>query len=299
MSEAANMRIPRYWAKGEFQVADARGNPDVFDGWGWSFRSVDEARANGREQAKRIAEALAFGRDDLERHGYSGYGDRPIREEIKETLVHGGQEIGLITRNAYGALVLNSPRVLFADLDFPTVVEPPPGFVNRLKFAFSPRFRRSCRRTDEEAVWNRVRRWAEAHPERAFRLYRTPSGMRLLMTDRQYEPTAAETIALLETLGSDPLYVRLTKNQECFRARLTPKPYRCGLRPPERHFPFNTPEVEARFRKWEADYDARSRSHRACELVGEFGPAATDPAIAETIRIHDARACQPADAPLA
>lgn len=292
------MRIPRYWAKGEFQVPDARGNPEVFDGWGWSFHSVDEARANGREQAKRIAEFVASGRDPG-RFGYSGYGDRPIREEIKETLVHAGEEIGLITRNAYGSLVLNSPCVLFADLDFPTIVEQPRGLLDRLKFAFSPRFRRACRRMDEQAVWNHVRAWAEANPDRAFRLYRTPSGMRLLMTDRLYEPTAAETIALLETLGSDPLYVRLTKNQECFRARLTPKPYRCGLRPPERHFPFHAPEVEARFRNWEADYDARSRSHRACELVGEFGTASSDEIIVQTVRIHDDRACKPAGAPLA
>jgi hypothetical protein len=295
------MRIPPFWAKGEVEVAQPRAVPCVFSGWGWSFRSEEEARANGLAQAKRIADwFMSDDKDaDLERHGYSGYGVPPIREEIKETLEHGGQEIGLITRNAYGALVLNSPSVLFADLDFPTSIEKPPGLLNWFKFAFSPSFRRSCQRTDEQAVWRRVQAWAEANPTRGFRLYRTPGGMRLLMTDRQYEPTAADTVALLETLGSDPLYVRLTKNQECFRARLTPKPFRCGIRPPERHFPFYSPEIETRFRRWEADYDVRSRVYRACELVGEFGSPASDEIIQQTIRLHDQRSCLPDGAPLA
>jgi hypothetical protein len=293
------MRIPRFWARGEVEIARPRGEPHVFFGWGWSFRSPEEAKANGQVQAKRIADWFTSEDGDFERTGYSGYGTPPIREEIKQTLSHGGQEIGLITRNAYGALVLNSPCVLFADLDFPTFAEKPPGLLNWFKFVFSPSFRRSCQRTDEQAVWQRVQAWAEANPTRGFRLYRTPGGMRLLMTDRQYEPTAPETIALLETLGSDPLYVRLTKNQECFRARLTPKPFRCGIRAPERHFPFHTPEVETRFRQWEADYDARSRAYRACELVGEFGAPASDEIIQQTIWMHDERSCLPDGAPLA
>ncbi|MEX2188200.1 MAG: hypothetical protein WD875_15445, partial [Pirellulales bacterium] len=136
------------------------------------------------------------------------------------------------------------------------------------------------------------------HPPQ-IRVRRLPHPTTLLMTDRQYAPTAPDTKALLETLGSDPLYVRLTKDQECFRARLTPKPFRCGIRPPERHFPFNSPEVESRFRKWEAEYDVRSRSYRACEFVGDFGTAAGDAIVERTVRVHDERACLPEGAPLA
>ena len=57
-------------------------------------------------------------------------------------------------------------------------------------------------------------------PGFGFRIYRTRAGFRLLVTSGTFDPSAAETLALLKEFGSDPLYIRLCKAQECFRARL-------------------------------------------------------------------------------
>lgn len=287
------MRIPRYWARDEIEAAGRDGQPTTFDAWGWSCESAGAAKAKARERARRLAELVTSGREP----GPYGYFDRPIREEIKETLACRGEEHGLITRNGYGSLVLNSSRVMFVDVDFPTVK--PRGLIETLRFAFSASYREARQRAAEQPAWDRIRRWAEANPQRGFRLYRTRRGMRLLMTDRLYEPAASETTVLLETLGADPLYVKLTQAQECFRARLTPKPYRCGLPSPRPRFPFYSAEAESKFRQWEAEYAQRAKGFRACELVGEFGVRSNDEIVEQTQRMHDEQACLPEGAPLA
>jgi hypothetical protein len=288
------MRIPRFWApgrcKGRFPDAN---EPTTFFAWGWSFDSLSGAEDDALARARRIAERIGLGE---ERATY-GYFDRPIREEIKESLVCNGEEHGLITRNQYGALVLNSSRVLFADVDFPAVI--PRGFWDALRIQFSRTYRQSRQQALEQAVWNRVRRWTEANAGRGFRLYRTARGMRLLMTDRRYDPAGREATLLLEELGSDPLYRKLTEVQQCFRARLTAKPWRCGWRNPPHRFPFADTEVERRFRQWEREYTGIAERYRACELIGEQASGAADEVIEQTVRVHDERACLPEGAPLA
>jgi hypothetical protein len=288
------MRIPRFWAIGQSQgKLPERGEPATFTALGWSFESLSGAEEDARRRAARVAAQVGLG----ERRATYGYFDRPIREEIKATLAHEGDEHGVITRNQYGALVLNSSRVLFADVDFPAVV--PRGFWDALRMSFSRKARHSRQRELEQGVWNRVRSWAEANARRSFRLYRTSRGMRLLMTDRLYEPKSPDAASLLAELGSDPLYCKLTQAQECFRARLTPKPWRIGYANPPNRFPFADADAEQRHRRWEEEYERQSNSHRACELVGEFGSAASDAIIDQTIRVHDERACLPEGAPLA
>jgi hypothetical protein len=288
------MRIPRFWAIGHSQGKLPESNePATFTAVGWSFDSLSGAEENARQRAIRIAEQVGLG----QRRATYGYFDRPIREEIQETITCNDHEHGVITRNQYGALVLNSARVLFADVDFPAVI--PRGFFDAIRLSFSRNARTARARELEQGVWNRVRSWAENNPHRSFRLYRTAAGMRLLMTDRVYEPAAADTTQLLEELGSDPLYHKLTQVQECFRARLTPKPWRCGIANPPCRFPFADHQTEVKFRRWEAEYSEKSKRHRACELVGTFGVAPRNDIIEQTIRIHDERACEPNGAPLA
>jgi hypothetical protein len=288
------MRIPRFWAisqaQGKLPESDEIG---TFTAVGWSFESLSGAEESARQRAIRIAERAGLG----ERRATYGYFDRPIREEIEETIAHDGDEHGVITRNQYGALVLNSSRVMFADVDFPAVI--PRGFFDAMRLSFSRNARAARSREVEQATWNRVRAWAEANSHRSFRLYRTAAGMRLLLTDRVYEPAAADTTKLLEELGSDPLYRKLTQVQECFRARLTPKPWRCGVAHPPCRFPFIDREAEGKYRRWQSEYEKKSTPYRACELVGTFGTPAQDAIIEQTIRIHDDRACQPNGAPLA
>ena len=52
------------------------------------------------------------------RGGY--YPNRPFREQIiRELKDAAGQTSAVITRNAYGCLVLNTARMMFVDIDLP------------------------------------------------------------------------------------------------------------------------------------------------------------------------------------
>ena len=133
---------------------------------------------------------------------------------------------------------------------------------------------------------------------RNYRLYRTLAGLRLVLTDRSYDPCAAETVQLLEELQSDPLYVRLTQNQECFRARLTPKPWRCRCAKPPATYPWTSVEKEQAQRAWEQTYAECARGYATCELLHQAGRPGEE-TIARVLKVHDHHACGAAGLPLA
>lgn len=57
-------------------------------------------------------------------------------------------------------------------------------------------------------------------------VYRTSAGFRLIVQGKGFTPGSPETRKLMRRFGADYLYATLCDAQKCFRARLTPKPYR-------------------------------------------------------------------------
>lgn len=240
------MHFPKFWAMGRSGGAVC---------WRWSDASQAEAQQQADQRAVELAALLASG-ERLDRYSY---GDRPMREEILE------QQPGIaITRNVYGAVVLNAARAMFVDIDFEG----------------DPR--------REAPALDRLRRWAGQHGL-GVRAYRTAAGLRGLVTSGAFDPKTSG--ALLREVGADPLYVKLCEVQQSFRARLTPKPWRVELRPPPVRWPFEDAGVERRFRDWVARYDAASAGHVACRLVEAIGPGAVAAEVAPVLALHDARAC--------
>ncbi len=90
-----------------------------------------------------------------------------------------------------------------------------------------------------------------------------------------------------EVFEADPLYRKLCATQKCFRARLTPKPWRCDLDKPRGRWPWGDAKTEARFRKWETEYAKVAVRYATCKLVGQFGNPQFDPALRELIEQHD------------
>jgi quercetin 2,3-dioxygenase len=123
--------------------------------------------------------------------------------------------------------------------------------------------------------------------ELSLRVYRTFAGMRCLVTNQVFEPGRPDAAAILQALGSDPLYVRLCQAQECFRARLTPKPWRCGVAQPPSRFPFDNLSVELRYRHWELQYGAVCASYAACRFVKQFGRDEVHPDVGPVLTLHD------------
>ena len=287
------MKIPRYWAKERYEGKDRQGRRQVFVAGGWSFSSLQEAKDAARARAIRVCDLFARG---LKPDTYE-YHDRPIREEIVEEVNDGDTQIAMMTRNRYGALVLNTSNVLFVDVDFPKTGRG--GFIESILLAFS--------RKKKEAKWQaaiqetmlEVQHWSERNLSRSFRQYRTREGLRLLFTDRLYDPTSAETASLLRGLKADPLYVMLTEKQECFRARLTSKPWRCGFSRPPKGFPWADTKAERAYRRWETEYTKKDSNYRVCELIRVFGDTADDAALRIVVALHDRMSRIESNAPLA
>ena len=83
--------------------------------------------------------------------------------------------------------------------------------------------------TQDSAI-AKVENWTRNNPDWGWRIYRTRAGLRLLATHALFDPEAAASDGVFDALGADPLYRQLCKTQKCYRARLTPKPWRCGIR---------------------------------------------------------------------
>ncbi len=124
-------------------------------------------------------------------------------------------------------------------------------------------------------------------PEFGFRVYRTCAGMRLLATHDLFDPADAATMPLLESLGADPLYVKLCHAQQSFRARLTPKPYRCGSEVNRIRFPREDPQENEAFEKWKAGYEQSSQRYATCRYQGAMGNEILHPEAENIIALHD------------
>lgn len=275
------MKVYRYWAPAEAPVdgPDGRWHIRCYAG---SNTSLDAARARAAEIARDAGRTLP----DRDKRPYL-YADRPIREEVVETFGDDDQRWAAITRNRYGAFVLNTASTLFADVDYPA--EP-----------IATRIGRTVKRwigkpgpSQDDAILERVAEVADADPHLTIRLYRTHGGFRCLVTSRAFDPTADGAERLLVALGSDPLYVKLCHAQRCFRARLTPKPWRIGLPLPPVRFPWRDERAETAQRTWERSYDDAIRDHTACAFVASFGDAPSDPIAARVTELHDRIACRP------
>lgn len=266
------MNFPRFWARG------ASGD---FLAWRWSFQSLAEAQALANDAARQLAERFRSGARPDRHGGY--YPNRPFREQVLREIPNGsGGLAAVITRNSYGCLVLNTAQAMFVDIDLPPAEKSAgSGFMKRL-FGGKP-----AESSPQDEALARVERWTRDHPQWGWRAYRTHSGLRLLATQGPVPADSPATAQTFEALGADPLYRRLCQTQNCFRARLTPKPWRCGFhRKPER-WPFLEPGQEARFAQWESDYLGRASNFATCDFLRQIGNAALHPDLQAIVELHD------------
>lgn len=326
------MIVPDHWAEARRQHREA-GRQLTVRRFGWSTTSADDAQAMADRRAEEALGRLLAGEKLLRREPkvpYNGAEGVPIREEV---LARHGDEV--VTRNAYGARCLNTPAVLFADVDLDAAAGMRPvlgtfavlavlalaagmlwggwrvavgGLVAALLLA-APLAKALARATvslqggAEARARRRLVAFVEAHAGWNVRLYRTPSGLRLLATHRPFAPDEAEVAAFFAAVAADPVYVRMCRNQHCFRARLTAKPWRIGvaahLRPRPDVWPVS-PEGLAVRASWVAGYEAKAAGYAACRYVESIGSGAVHERVRAVVDLHDreSRALD-ANAPLA
>jgi len=275
------MNFPKFWALGK---------SGDFLAWRWSDTSLEDAAASARQAATRVEAAFkASAGRRLERYLY---GDRPLREPVLNSIVDdSGAMIAAITRNSYGCDVLNAARAMFVDVDLP---EPRGGGL--LGSLFGKKKPDSDPTLD--VALGKADTWAQSHDGWNWRIYRTKGGLRLLATHALFDPTEAACGAAFDALGADPLYRKLCENQQSFRARLSPKPWRCGVPTPPARWPFQDARAEQAFEKWNGRYATASATRATCKLLSA-GSGPVHASVQPIIDLHDKLTRASSDLPLA
>lgn len=315
------MIVPLYWSEARLHQprTKARGQVTVRR-FGWSDISQADADQRAQARAREAFEHVLAGKPlprSEPKVAYNGAEGVPIREEV---LARHGDTV--ITRNLYGAQCLNTPDVLFADIDFETPLSAKAvlghaallaaaaaafayhleswgiffgvGFLALvLGYPFAESTRRLLTRLNggaEARGKRRITAYVQAHPDWHLRLYRTPAGFRVLALHAVFAPTAPEVSAFFDALGVDPVYARMCRNQQCFRARLTPKPWRIGLtqhlKPRPGVWPVKPEHLEGR-RHWVRSYEQASATWASCRFVEALGSQTRHPRAAAVADLHD------------
>jgi hypothetical protein len=266
--------IPRHWIRAGRRVTGTDGRELELTAWGWSATDPQEAQRKAEDRLATLVTRAEAGDAFPERYPY---GARPLREEIVGEVRAGKEIAGIVTRNGYGALVLNARQALFIDVDRP---EPPsPGLLGRL-------FGKPVSAGDDGAL-TRIRAALRAASSGSFRIYATAGGYRVLATDPVFEPGQPPSEDLMAATGADPMFIRLCRAQRSFRARLTPKPWRCGARVPPGQHPREDGDEQAEFARWLDTYERACAGKAVCRLVDEVGWGRVHSEIRPILERHD------------
>lgn len=329
------MIVPEFWAEARISEQFGRDHASgrrslTVRRFGWSNDNLADAQAMAdartREAFDRILAGAGLPKRDP-RVPYDAEG-LPIREQIVE---RDGDIV--ITRNSYGARCLNSPEVLFADVDFDEPVSAWNKyyflsslaaaviagalarhlgvfllswiFATGIAIALAQARGRALHRANggpEGRARKRIDAFIAAHPHWHLRLYRTPNGFRLLAMHQVFDPNDPAVIGFFEAIGADAYYALLCRRQHCFRARVSPKPWRIGerARSTRAGVPSNNPasmpkagvwpiaaERMHERERWVEQYERKSLGYASCRFVEALGSRDYVMATQAVQRLHD------------
>lgn len=323
------MFIPRYWSEASHRERFAGRRQATLRRFGWSSTSQEEADAHARRRVEEAVAALRAGGpealDEVTRRertvAYAGEDGLPIREEVLAE--HPTLDV-VVTRNAYGAACLNTTRAMFVDVDAkPSQVALAgcvgllAGFVVGLLAgpilfgwsvwagggaglaaagALTALARASAERRDlhvrDPLAWAlaRTRAWCETHPAWRVAVYATPAGARLLPLHATFDAADDASFEFMRFVEADARYERMCRLQRCFRARVSPKPWRAGV---TEHFraggtwPVRDPARLAARAAWVRRYEAAAKGFASCRYVETIGAGRSDARVEAVRRLHD------------
>lgn len=281
------MLIPRYWKKLEETTTGPGGKAYLMSVWGCSAESREDAAVDAHRRLEAWSRRIREG--GMGDDGY-GYRRSHVREPIVEEITDDdGSTIAFVSRNHYGCLVLNTAGALFIDVDVP-----PDTLLRRVWSIL-----RGSSDSPDFKVLSEIRTALAAYPLEGFRIYRTAAGYRVLGVSRTYEPSAEATREMMRAVGADRAFIALCRAQKCFRARLTPKPWRIGVERPNFTYPSEDPADAAAVEKWLATYDPASAAWATCRFVEQVGTRPVHADIRRILEVHDAATGETSDRTLA
>lgn len=315
---SSRMIVPAFWAEARLHQRIGRKQLTVRR-WGWSDTSQNEAQHHADTRAEEALQRLLSG-EKLQRRepkvAYNGAHGVPIREEVISR-----QGDAVVTRNAYGARCLNTPNVVFADIDFA-----PEGYFSGKNFFIAcamiiasavtmgmllhsvrvvviimlagmlfsihlalwlSRVMLKAKGGAHAAARKKIEEFLKQHPQWGMRLYQTPAGMRILVTHSTFDPEDTAVLKFFKAIGTDKIYQRMCMNQQCFRARVSAKPWRAGI---SNHMPGSWPPTpdRAQLREaWVTLYESRAEHYAACRYIGMMGGGIIHPDVLPVQQWHD------------
>lgn len=238
------------------------GNEQEITCYGGSNVSLEDAGIRAKEKVEKIKRKIKG-----EKHLFDEY-EAEIREEILQII----DDHSAITRNRYGAQVLNVEHLMILDIDKPKVT----GGLGGL-------FKKKDTRPPKDQMFDMVRNLATTkYTNLGFRIYETFQGARVIVLGKSFDPRDQETIRIMDEFNCDRLYTTLCQKQGCFRARLTPKPHRMKLQRFKVQFPRQGDDPQ--LQNWLAEYERASRNFSVCRFVDQVG---VNHPLSEVIRLHD------------
>ncbi|MEZ7892152.1 MAG: hypothetical protein QMC67_10425 [Candidatus Wallbacteria bacterium] len=273
----------KYWARSSKHRVKTDERMISLWCWGWSSVSLEDARNNAETRVLQAVERLNS-RQCAENYPY---GANPLKEVLVKSDEKNTQSPRfVITQNSYGCHVLNTGRLMFVDVD---IEMPLIGFEGLKKLWASLTFKKyvdPLKRLENEAI-DKLNKYAANNSDFGARVYKTKNGFRYIISNREYEPAGADTIAIFNMLGADPMYSRLCKLQNTFRARLTPKSWRIGLDPIRISYPFENKEFEDNYKNWNKKYFETIENFATCRFLFEIGNSHGASNLEDVIVLHD------------
>jgi hypothetical protein len=280
------MKVFKIWRVHEALCGRPDDIPYRLRGWGGSNTDAAEAEQAAEMRLAWLKEKVLFTSGPLKASALYEYGSGVIREEWLQLLA-GTEDApeAVITRNRYGAPVLNARSLAMIDIDLPEHA------TRGLAFWKKPP-------DPAQEAMAKLRAWQQANPRASLRVYRTPAGLRVLRIDQEVPVESPEAERLLQELGNDRLYAALCKRQQCFRARLGPKPWRADLELPPGRFP-REGALQGRFEEWLARYALSSATFAACRYLETIGDAPIAGTLRRLVDFHDETSGALTERPLA
>ena len=256
------MKIFKHWIAEKRRV-NIQGEDKEITTYGGSNASMEEAAVRAKEKMDKIIRKINGERDLFEEY------QSEIREEILQVL----DEHTIITRNRYGAQVMNAEYLMFLDID-----KPKPAGLGGL-------FKKSTPESDKEKIYDMVRKLAASpkYQGLAFRTYETFQGARVIVLGRDFDAQDHTAMNMMKEFNCDALYTAICRKQACFRARLTPKPRRIKMESYKVKYPREG--MDGAFESWLQSYERESRNYSVCRFVEQIGVSTFG--TTEAVRVHD------------
>lgn len=254
------MRLLRYWKTMFFQI-NIDGTKQEIKCTAGSNHSLDDAAERCAAKASRVQKII---NGQVQR---TWDYERPIREEVVREI----NADNVVTRNYYGALILNTTAISIFDID-----------QYRKTIWETLSFKKIDNKT---AIVEKLRKLFEQNPlpGTVWRIYETNKGIRLIVLGHYVEPGSPAFKDFCQKIDSDELYAFLCRKQNCYRARLTPKPHRMHIECIKYRCPI--PEgQESVYQSWVANYENEARNFAVCRLVEVLGNKAVSHPMVE---FHD------------